>query len=123
MVRTHHLPLPVETAPGLRGCGQGLVLSGSSGVRLRPALVEGLRLVPENTRRSFCARLPVPRQPGTQAFEECRWPIPLRAPTAHMVSPRGMLQVIYGRLRDSSAWPTFGTVDLHYDRHLGVADA
>ena len=34
-----------------------------------------------------------------------------------------MLQVIYGLLRERSAPPTFGTVDLHYDRPLGVADA
>src|ERR1022692_3574192 len=33
LVRTQHLPPPRETAPGLRVCGQGLILSGSGGVR------------------------------------------------------------------------------------------
>src|SRR5438067_93802 len=38
LVRTQHLPLPVETTPDQHGCGQGLILSGSGGVRSDPGV-------------------------------------------------------------------------------------
>lgn len=36
---------------------------------------------------------------------------------------RQLLQAIYNLLRDRSAWPTFRTVDVRFDRDLGIADA
>ena len=38
-------------------------------------------------------------------------------------SSRRVIQTIYDLLRARSAWPTFRTVDLHFDRRLGIADA
>jgi hypothetical protein len=36
---------------------------------------------------------------------------------------RRVLQAIYDLLRDRSAWPSFRTVDLRFDRDMGIADA
>src|SRR5258707_1291499 len=38
MVRTHHLPPPVEITPDQHGCGQGLILPGSGGIRPDPGV-------------------------------------------------------------------------------------
>jgi hypothetical protein len=34
-----------------------------------------------------------------------------------------LLRVIYNLLRERGAWPTFRTVDFHFDRRFGIADA
>lgn len=38
-------------------------------------------------------------------------------------SHRQLLQVIYDLLRNRGAWPTFRTVDVRFDRNMGIADA
>jgi hypothetical protein len=36
---------------------------------------------------------------------------------------RQLLQAIYDLLRSRGAWPTFRTVDVRFDRDMGIADA